>query len=94
MSATLTKFTVGGGIQFPTTPSVGPETIAAGLVPSGGVPVAFFPPSPTQSVQAFSVIFSEGIVAGRRRKRSVHRGRGRMGSFGFPEVYGMCCTYS
>ena len=94
MSATLTKFTVGGGIQFPTTPSVGPETIAAGLVPSGGVPVAFFPPSPTQSVQAFSVIFSESIVAGRRRKRSVHRGRGRMGNFGFPEVYGMCCTYS
>ena len=94
MSATLTKFTVGGGIQFPTTPSVGPETIAAGLVPAGGVPVAFFPPSPTQSVQAFSVIFSESIVAGRRRKRSVHRGRGRMGSFGFPEVYGMCCTYN
>ena len=94
MSVTLTKFTVGGGIQFPTTPSVGPETIAAGLVPAGGVPVAFFPPSPTQSVQAFSVIFSESIVAGRRRKRSVHRGRGRMGSFGFPEVYGMCCTYN
>ena len=94
MSATLTKFTVGGGIQFPTTPSVGPETIAAGLVPSGGIPVAFFPPSPTQSVQAFSVIFSESIVAGRRRKRSVHRGRGRMGNFGFPEVYGMCCTYN
>ena len=94
MLATLTIFTVGGGIQFPTTPSVGPETIAAGLVPSGGIPVAFFPPSPTQSVQAFSVIFSESIVAGRRRKRSVHRGRGRMGSFGFPEVYGMCCTYN
>ena len=87
------QFTVGGGIQFPTTPSAGPETIAAGLVPSGGVPVAFFPASPTQSVQAFSVIFSESIVAGKRKKRSLHRGRGKMGDFGISGVpiYGMRC---
>ena len=87
------KFTVGGGIQFPTTPSAGPETIAAGLVPAGGAPVAFFPASSTQSVQAFSVIFSESIVVGKRKKRSMHRGRGRMGDFGFSGVpiYGMRC---
>ena len=87
------QFTVGGGIQFPTTPSAGPETVAAALVPSGGVPVAFFPASPTQSVQAFSVIFSESIVAGKRRKRSLHRGRRKMGDFRFSGVpiYGMRC---
>ena len=55
--------------------------------------MAFFPASPTQSVQAFSVIFSESIVAGRRKKRSLHRGRGKMGDFGFSGVpiYGMRC---
>ena len=86
------QITVGGGVQFPTTPSAGPETIAAGLVPSGAVPVAFFPPSPAQSVQAFSVIFSESVVVGKRKKRSLHRGSGRMQNFGFPKVYGTLCT--
>ena len=42
-----------------------------------------------QSVSAFSVIFSESIVVGKRKKRSVHRGKGRMGNFKFPGVYGM-----
>ena len=83
------QFTVGGGTPFPTTPTSGPEAIAAGLAPSGTVPVAFFPAVPTQSVQAFSVIFSESIIVGRRKKRSIHRGRGRMNLFGLPSVYGM-----
>ena len=85
----LKSSTVGGGTPFPTTPTSGPEAIAAGLAPTGTVPVAFFPPVPTQSVQAFSVIFSESIVVGKRKKRSIHRGRGRMGNFGLPTVYGM-----
>ena len=83
------KLIVGGGISFPTTPTTGPEAIATGLVPSGTVPVAFFPANPTQSVSAFSVIFSESIVADKRKKRSINRGRGRMGFFGLHSVYGI-----
>ena len=41
-----------------------------------------------QSVSAFSVIFSESIVVGKRKKRSVNRGKGRMGNFDFSGVYG------
>ena len=81
-------FTVGGGSPFPTTPTTGPEAIAAGLAPSGTLPVAFFPAVQGQSVSAFSVIFSESIVVGKRKKRSVHRGNGRMGNFEFSGVYG------
>ena len=39
-------------------------------------------------MSAFSVIFSESIVVGKRKRRSVHRGKGRMGNFDVPGVYG------
>ena len=70
-----TQLVVGGGMPFPSTPTTGTENIAAGLAPPGTAPVAFFPPAPAQSVQAFSVIFSEVGAIGKRRKRSADRGR-------------------
>ena len=79
------EFIVGGGIP----PTSGQEVIAAGLAPAGTLPVAVFPAVSTQSVQAFTVVFSESIVVGKRKKRSMHRGRGRMGNFGFFGVNGM-----
>ena len=79
------EFIVGGGIP----PTSGQEVIAAGLTPAGTLPVAIFPAVSTQSVQAFTVVFSESIVVGKRKKRSMHRGRGRMGNFGFFGVHGM-----
>ena len=76
-----TQFAVGGGMPFPSTPTTGTENIAAGLAPPGTAPVAFFPPAPAQSVQAFSVIFSEVGAIGKRRKRSADRGKANRDNF-------------
>ena len=80
------QFAVGGGMPFPSTPTTGTENIAASLAPPGTAPVAFFPPAPTQSVQAFSVIFSEVGAIGKRRKRSAARDRANRENF-FYGVY-------
>ena len=66
---------VGGGSAFAsTTQSVsGVQAIAAGLVPAGLTPVAFFPPSPTQQLQALSVIFLETPIKKRKKRHSEAR---------------------
>ena len=68
-------FLVGGGAAFgSTTPTSGAiQAIAAGLVPTGLTPVAFFPPSPTQQLQALSVIFLEAPLK-KRKKRFAKKG--------------------
>ena len=68
-------FLVGGGAAFgSTTPTSGAiQAIAAGLVPTGLTPVAFFPPSPTQQLQALSVIFLEAPLK-KRKKRFAEKG--------------------
>ena len=68
-------FLVGGGAAFGSTiPTSGAiQTIAAGLVPTGLTPVAFFPPSPTQQLQALSVIFLEAPLK-KRKKRFAKKG--------------------
>ena len=66
-------FSVGGGIPFSPTAGGG-QVLAAGLVPAGLTPVAFFPPEPTQQLQAFSVIFLEAPL--KKRKRRHVEGRG------------------
>ena len=76
-------FLVGGGAAFgSTTPTSGAiQAIAAGLVPTGLTPVAFFPPSPTQQLQALSVIFLEAPLK-KRKKRFAEKG-----SFKFYRMY-------
>ena len=68
-------FLVGGGAAFGSTiPTSGAiQVIAAGLVPTGLTPVAFFPPSPTQQLQALSVIFLEAPLK-KRKKRFAKKG--------------------
>ena len=67
---------VGGGTAFSTTPAAGSfQTFAAGLVPAGLTPVAFFPPAPNQQLQALSVIFLESPVK-KRKRRSLKGDRG------------------
>ena len=51
------------------------QALALGLIPAGTAPVAVFPPTADQSVQAFSVIFSESLTANRRGKRSDRTGK-------------------
>ena len=51
------------------------QALALGLIPAGTSPVAVFPPTPAQSVEAFSVIFSESLTANRRGKRSDRTGK-------------------
>ena len=64
---------VGGGTLF--TSSAGTpgslQAAAAALVPSGlGLtPIAYFPPTASQSLPALSVIFREASSSGRRKKR-------------------------
>ena len=79
----LILFLVGGGAAFgSTTPTSGAiQAIAAGLVPTGLTPVAFFPPSPTQQLQALSVIFLEAPLK-KRKKRFAEKG-----SFKFYRMY-------
>ena len=76
-------FLVGGGAAFGSTipTSGGIQAIAAGLVPTGLTPVAFFPPSPTQQLQALSVIFLEAPLK-KRKKRFAEKG-----SFRFYRMY-------
>ena len=65
---------VGGGTPFsPGTPPVGAESIAAGLVPQGLTPIAFFPATAIQTMPAVSVIFAESLLVGKRKKRSAWR---------------------
>ena len=64
-----TPLLVGGGTPFTSASPLPGQAIALGLVPVGGTPIAFFPPTAGQSVQAFSVIFQEAPV-GKRKKRS------------------------
>ena len=65
---------VGGGMIF-SSAGVQNQALALGLIPAGTAPVAVFPPTPDQSVQAFSVIFSESLTANRRSKRSDRTGK-------------------
>ena len=71
-------FLVGGGAAFGSTiPTSGTiQAIAAGLVPTGLTPVAFFPPSPTQQLQALSVIFLEAPLK-KRKKRFAKKGNSK-----------------
>ena len=73
---TETSFTfiVGGGMIF-SSAGVQNQALALGLIPAGTAPVAVFPPTPDQSVQAFSVIFSESLTINRRGKRSDRTGK-------------------
>ena len=66
---------VGGGAVFGSTAQASGaiQAIAAGLVPTGLTPVAFFPPSPTQQIPALSVIFLEAPLK-KRKKRFTHKG--------------------
>ena len=65
---------VGGGTAFSSTAPAGSiQAAAAGLVPAGLTPVAFFPPTANQQLQAISVIFLEAPVK-KRKKRSNSRG--------------------
>ena len=67
---------VGGGSLFTSTLNVAAtsvQAIAAGLVPAGLTPIAFFPPVATQQLPAISVIFLEATV-GKRKKRSSMNG--------------------
>ena len=74
---------MGGGTAFSQTPAVGSlQTVAAGLVPAGLTPVAFFPPAPNQQLQALSVIFLEAPVK-KRKKRSGNDQRGELLLFTF-----------
>ena len=67
---------VGGGTAFSTSPAAGGfQTFAAGLVPAGLTPVAFFPPTPNQQLQALSVIFLE-LPVKKRKRRSLKGDRG------------------
>ena len=67
---------VGGGTVFSTSPAAGSvQTFAAALVPAGLTPVAFFPPTPNQQLQALSVIFLESPVK-KRKRRSLKGDRG------------------
>jgi len=65
---------VGGGMLF-SSAGVQNQALALGLIPAGTAPVAVFPPTPDQSVEAFSVIFSESLTANRRGKRSDRTGK-------------------
>ena len=65
---------VGGGMLF-SSAGVQNQALALGLIPAGTAPVAVFPPTADQSVQAFSVIFSESLTANRRGKRSDRTGK-------------------
>ena len=65
---------VGGGMIF-SSAGVQNQALALGLIPAGTAPVAVFPPTPDQSVQAFSVIFSESLTVNRRGKRSDRAGK-------------------
>ena len=67
-------FIVGGGMIF-SSAGVQNQALALGLIPAGTAPVAVFPPTPDQSVQAFSVIFSESLTVNRRGKRSDRTGK-------------------
>ena len=65
---------VGGGAIFSSaTPVAGSvQALAAGLVPAGLTPVAFFAANPAvQQIPALSVIFLEATV-GKRKKRNVN----------------------
>ena len=66
-------FLVGGGTAFSSSAPTGLQAVAAGLVPAGLTPVAFFPPTNTQTLQALSVIFLEAPVK-KRKRRSSFRG--------------------
>ena len=67
-------FLVGGGTAFSSSPAAGSiQAVAAGLVPAGLTPVAFFPPTNTQTLQALSVIFLEAPLK-KRKRRSSFRG--------------------
>ena len=67
-------FLVGGGMLFSSAGAQN-QALALGLIPAGTSPVAVFPPTPAQSVEAFSVIFSESLTANRRGKRSDRTGK-------------------
>ena len=73
---TETSFTlvVGGGMLFSSAGAQN-QALALGLIPAGTSPVAVFPPTPAQSVEAFSVIFSESLTVNRRGKRSDGTGK-------------------
>ena len=69
------------------------QALALGLIPAGTSPVAVFPPTPAQSVEAFSVIFSESLTANRRGKRSDRTGKfykPRGKSFGIKQCVCVC----
>ena len=75
---------VGGGSPIsPGTPVPGtPQAIAVGLVPQGLSPVAFFPATAAQTMPAISVIFSESLLVGKRKKRGAwkYEDRGYQGT--------------
>ena len=68
-------FLVGGGLSFSqATQTAGSTTqaLAAALVPAGLTPVAYFPSTATQQLQAVSVIFLEAPLR-KRKKRHLKR---------------------
>ena len=70
----ISIYLVGAGIPLTSTnPVAGSlQAIALGLVPAGLTPVAFFPPTPNQTMQAFTVVFQEPVG---RQSRLLHAGR-------------------
>ena len=85
---------VGGGSIF----TFGPleagniEALALGLVPIGLTPVAFFPPTPEQSMPSLSVIFQEPDV---RQKRSLNYNiNGKFYDINFPATQKLYCLDS
>ena len=70
---------VGGGALFGSTAQTSGaiQAIAAGLVPTGLTPVAFFAANPAvQQIPALSVIFLEATV-GKRKKRNGRNDNGK-----------------
>ena len=75
---TLATVLVGGGSIFSSSvpPTGSASSIALSLVPSGLTPVAFFPPTPTQTLPATSVIFLEAQMKKRKKRYSEHNKEG------------------
>ena len=77
------QFLVGGGSLFSasSTTTGSAQGIALGLVPVGLTPVAFFPPTATQTLQAISVIFREAPVQNRIKRSLKHEKGGYHGNY-------------
>ena len=71
ISRELILLLVGGGSIFSSGSSLAgsAQALAAGLVPAGLTPVAFFAPTATQQLPAISVIFLESPLSGKKRKK-------------------------